>query len=288
MKNILLIALILITCSGIAQVTDTIYVSYTKSAYLIFDAPTTFDVGSEDVIVKNPENKIIIQAAVERFQETNLLVQCKDEYFLFILKFDTNPKKLLYNYQNRASISHAKDNEKESTTVTDKAVLVDISSKSKKDEEEKKKNEKSDAFKNNALAVIGRSQEIMNRGAIKGGVKAAATNFCVSGEYYYLKVVISNDTKVDYDVDFVRFLIANVKTSLKKEAEQEIIIPAVYTLYETKTIKGKSKIENVFVFDKFTVDKNKCFKVQIWEVNGERKLDFALSSEDITNVKYVR
>jgi hypothetical protein len=278
----------MLTFKGLSQVTDTIYVSYTKSAYLIFDAATTFDVGSEDVIVKNPDNKIIIQAAVERFQETNLLVQCKDEYYLFILKYDNNPKKLLYNYQNRTNLSQVKENENESNTISNKAVLVDISSKSKKDEEEKKKNEKLEAFKNNSLTVIERGQEIMNRGAVKGGVKAVATNFCVSGEYYYLKLVISNDTKVDYDIDFVRFQIANVKRSLKKEAEQEILIPTVYTLYETKTIKGKSKIENVYVFDKFTVDKNKCFKIQIWEVNGERKLDFSLSSEDITNVKYVR
>lgn len=288
MRILLFFTFIMLTFKGLSQVTDTIYVSYTKSAYLIFDAATTFDVGSEDVIVKNPDNKIIIQAAVERFQETNLLVQCKDEYYLFILKYDNNPKKLLYNYQNRTNLSQVKENENESNTISNKAVLVDISSKSKKDEEEKKKNEKLEAFKNNSLTVIERGQEIMNRGAVKGGVKAVATNFCVSGEYYYLKLVISNDTKVDYDIDFVRFQIANVKRSLKKEAEQEILIPTVYTLYETKTIKGKSKIENVYVFDKFTVDKNKCFKIQIWEVNGERKLDFSLSSEDITNVKYVR
>ena len=64
---IILVGLFLIGIINMnGQVVDTIEVSFTKSAYLIFKEKPTYDKGSENVSVREGGNKLIIQAEVEK------------------------------------------------------------------------------------------------------------------------------------------------------------------------------------------------------------------------------
>ena len=76
MQKLILSLLIFTSSTLVAQITDTIEVSFTKSVYLIFPEATNYDRGSEDVLIKNPETlslKKFLGAIATRSQELALI-----------------------------------------------------------------------------------------------------------------------------------------------------------------------------------------------------------------------
>jgi len=46
----------------------------------------------------------------------------------------------------------------------------------------------------------------------------------------------------------------------------------------------KSKNEYIYVFEKFTIQDNKKFTIEIWEKSGDRTLEFSFYSEDVLKI----
>ena len=277
------------------EITDTIEVSYTKTAYLIFPEAPEVDKGSEDVIIRVYQNKVIIQAAIEGFQETNLFVQSGSNFYMFILKYSSAPKKYLFNYQVRTNSigSTGVIAEKPSVVIQDSTSLLEASGKkeglvdayetqeviipknnelidySVKNNELKKVSSKKKTQTNlkvNCQWVEGKNQDIYNKGVQKNKINFIATNFYVNEEYFYLKLYIKNISKINYNIDFIRFTIKNQKIGIKKAANQYIELNPVYVFNEqVKSIPGKdSKINCIcsFLFRAFFVafiDCSGCF-----------------------------
>lgn len=97
----------------------------------------------------------------------------------------------------------------------------------------------------------------------------------LGGVYYnknelYFQVIIDNREPIDYDVDLINFSIA---TNYKKtSSNQSTEIPPIFTYKVPKKVKGFSKNHFFVVFDKFTLDKHKVFKIDLDEVNGNRNI----------------
>ncbi|PKP45130.1 MAG: hypothetical protein CVT95_09440, partial [Bacteroidetes bacterium HGW-Bacteroidetes-12] len=76
MKYLVLIVITITSLKLTGQITDTLYIGFTKSIYLVFnEAPihhaNSEDAGVEEIIVKTLDNKLIITAVIENFEETN-------------------------------------------------------------------------------------------------------------------------------------------------------------------------------------------------------------------------
>lgn len=293
------------------QITDTIELSYTKSVYLIFSEEPKVDRGSEDVIVKVHENKVIIQAGVEGFQETNLFVQSGSEFFMFILKYTESPSKFIFNYQVRKNTLEVKKRrikeevkasekkeelvdgfhnpKKEEVIVIEKNnELVDYSKIIKEKEALEKKEKTTRDFKTLCQWVETKNQNLYNKGAIESKISFIATNLYVDQNHFYLKLFVVNKSKIKYDIDFIRFSIKNIKRSIKKSAEQYIELDPIYVYNEDMTyVNGKEKGYRVYVFDKFTIENNKKLNIEMWELNGDRKLDFDFYAEDILKIQTI-
>lgn len=294
MKNFIIL-LLFVSGSLTAQITDTIEVAFTKSVYLIFPQETSFDKGSEDILIKNPENKIIIQAVEEGFEETNLFVQSGAEYYMFILRYSDAPKKLLFNYQvrnnqvsNSTPTTKVENNPNNQTPVLLNNEMVDYQVANSKSTENKKESEIKDLHKENSLWVQAQPQKLFNNGTVEGKTTFLATNLYVYENYFYFKVVVKNDSKINYDIDFIKFTIQNKSKSIKKAADQFIELEPEYIMNKDNyTIPGQEKYDYVFVFNKFTIENNKKLTIEIWEKNGDRKIDFDFSSKDILNIKRI-
>lgn len=312
MQKILFILFFFFSLKITAQVTDTIEVSFTKSVYLIFPEATNYDRGSEDVLIKNPENKIIIQAAVENFEETNLFVQSGPEYYMFILKYSTNPKKLLFNYQVRKNTTSSVSatapiiTEKVNTSTTSPSTqtsntptpnlpsealgneMIDQSVYTTKLESQKTTKETKTTHETNAIWANAQQQTIFNKGIVNGKISFIATNLYVYENYFYLKLSVINKSKINYDIDFIRFTIKNKSKSVKKAADQYIELTPIYIHNkDIKTAPGQETIEYIYVFDKFTIEDNKKFNIEMWEKNGDRKLGFDFLSKELLGIKRI-
>lgn len=290
--------LLAISSYGQTSYTDTIYVGFTKTAYLIFDASTKIDFGSQDIIVRNPDNKVIIQAAVEGFDETNLLVQCNNEFFLYLVRYDPNPKKLFFNYQRsvrstlitKNSNGIATEGKKEEVLDRSKEVVTERKDYAAIDNEAKEKAYKdSIATRYNTTCenMLKMKEHIFNRGSILGNVTFQITNIGILNEEFYFRMKITNNSKVSYDMDYIGWVVRDVKTKIKGQSRQDIQLTPKYIYNERSKINGKETVEVIYIFPKFVIGNDKKLNIEAWEDNGGmndeggRKMEFSLFNKEL-------
>lgn len=265
------------------QITDTIRISYTKSAYLIFnDNISFFDKGSDDVLIRQEGNKLIIQSELEKgFKETNLFVQSGSEIYLFILSYVEKPKKFLYNYQTSSTNDSFK-------TVEPKSQPIARDVQVKKEEELLSPESQKKLHETNCLYAASKKQSIYDKGQDKEKIKFIATNLFIDENYFYLTLYVKNTSKIKYDINFIRLTIKNRDEGLNKAAEQIIKVPPVYILNDSiKTVDEKNAVTFVYVIKKFTIEDYKKLNIELNEKNGDRNLQIDFYSKDILNAKSI-
>lgn len=306
-KILTLITFITLSFTSISQITDTISVGFTKSAYLIFpDSSFTYDIGSEDILIRRAGKKIIVQAALEGFEETNLLVEHKNQMFMYLIKYTANPKKFLYDYsknnvvvskpivqqQVQSTVSNPTNNLSNSTTTSNN------STKSKQAEEITNVIEEVSAkdsilnvYKSNCAKILKMDNRIFNRGIIDYKVHFFLRDIVISDEKIYLKFSIENKGNIPYTIDYDQFKVQSIKKKVKGESFQVIELTPLLEYNRPKVIQGKSSHLYVIVLDKFVLTETKKLVIEQWENNGKdmnieggRKLSFDITSQDILNV----
>lgn len=85
------------------------------------------------------------------------------------------------------------------------------------------------------------------------------------------------------------FLLVNKdKQSKKNVSEQVINLDPIESKNKLETLNVNEEDRIVFVFDKFTIDDKKMFKIEIFEDQGERSLEFNITSDIITSAKLIQ
>lgn len=93
----------------------------------------------------------------------------------------------------------------------------------------------------------------------------------------YLRVVLENKSKINYDIDQLRFFIRDQRKS-KRTASQEIEILPLYTTSSSAVIPYKSEVTKVCAVEKFTIPENKYLTLQLIEKNGGRHLEVNINN----------
>lgn len=303
--KILLISFVVFSCSNVfSQITDTLRISYSKAIYLVFSETPVYHAGSEDegveeISVKPFGDKLIIQALLpEGFKETNMFVQSGKELYMFILVYDKNPTKFLYNYQVTEKSGSTVPTSSTSTPQNNTIVLPEKSNEMidygvvkeeiVKKEKEKEQLSKEQVIYQNCHWVLDQPQKLFSNGTIENNTTFLATNLYVYENQFYFKIIVKNNSKINYDIDFIKFTIRNKNKGVKKSGDQDIDLEEIFVLNKDKmTVPGQEKNEYVYVFPKFTIENNKKLFIEIWEKNGDRKIDFGFSSNDILTIKRI-
>ena len=322
----LILIIYLLNTNGNSQVPDTVEVSFHKSIYLFFKDEVTFDPGSEDIIVTSADKVLIVQARIENFKETNMMVQSGDKYYMFIIRFVDDIERMNYDYTGKM-VQHKEivivqtkgdeKNEKETDDPGDPILDKDLTAASSdqvttekeesiqkkedagnvvydksKEEIERLKQKTLDSLKivyeENCSKVLDLKQNVFDRGMLKAKMVVWATGIYVSENEFYLKLEYENNSRVNYDIDFEKFTVRNIRRGIKQYAKQiEETIPLYVFNDKIKTVKAGNKEEKIFVLKKFTIDKDRKLHFEIWEVSGERNIEFDLMSKDLLNVKKI-
>jgi hypothetical protein len=267
-------------CQG--QITDTIEISFTKSAYLLMDSDDfKYDLGSEQVSArfKPGNNVLILQAEEEFFDETILFIESKGVIYVFVVLYTDKPRKSVYNYANMPIYGQ--------DVVTPSSPKVDL----KKQEQDSLLN----VFIGNCEQVLRLQPRVTNVGVKKYKIEIKLVDMLVINDKMYFRFRMKNKGNISYLFDYYKFKVVNVKTRIKGQTEQLIELKPLFTYKMPMKIEGKSLVDYVVVFDKFVLTENKKLRIEHWEYNGEdmsveggRKINFDIYYRDVLNVGSIK
>ena len=263
---------------------DTIYVSYDKTVLLLFDSNIIFeDIGSNKIIASKEGNKLKLASTIKTPIQTSLHVELESgKMFAFILKYSSNPKRILYKFMSDEA-ENMPIKKTSSNSYNDEYGEIKINKPAvKKENNDFQMNcEKINSFKNSSSGV----------GVVAKSFIYYLGDIYIKNDKLYFKVVFENTTNIPYDIEQIKFIIRGKKGKIKQQALQESEVNPIYIFNESNRIEGKNSnqktLTKIFVFDKFNYSSEKIFSIEVWESNGDRIFDMKVESSDLLKVKYL-
>ncbi len=247
-----------------------IEVSFDKTGHIIFPCAVQYiDLGSANIIAGKADaakNVVRIKAAVKDFKnETNFSVITQSgSFYTFNVNYAQHPKQLSIEMKNNI-VNHQ-------NTALD-VYLMELGNESPK-----------------TMNLVMQSIYDKNKKKIRGikskqfGMKQTLKNIYCHSDMLYLQTEISNETNINYDIDFIVFKIVDKKVA-KQTAIQETIVKPVRIFNNIKTVKGKCSERTVFAFKKFTMSDDKHLIVELFEKNGGRHQSFVVKNKRLVKVE---
>ncbi|MFV8353568.1 conjugative transposon protein TraN [Flavobacterium sp. XS2P14] len=275
MKNFNLLVmgyLLLITISAFAQQTgknrlskiepDSLTIAYSKTTNLVFPfAIKSVDKGSQDILVqkaKGLENILQIKAAQKGFFQTNLTVVTADgKLHSFVLNYGENSPQL------NLTVNKTKPEGQEIYFSSESGNEKDVQEYSKLAFYDKKK-------------IRGEKESTYE-------IEFQLNAIFIRDDVMYYRIKVTNNSKINYDIDQLRFFIRDNK-KVKRTASQEIEITPIYILNNVVKIEGETENTFVFAIPKFTIPEKKYLAIQLMEKNGGRHVELHVKNTKLVQV----
>lgn len=257
-----------------------IIVTFNKTTHILFPQPIKYvDLGSPGIMADKADvidNVLRIKAAKEEFKETSLTVITADgSYYSFIVNFSYNPPVLNYSFSTIVA------------SLAPSAFVVP--------EHVKSGNVDNINFSNVDMSegemaqycdwMIDHRRTVKHIGAIAFDFNFSLKGIFVKNNSIFLDVNIKNNSNIDYDIDFIKFYIKDKEIS-KRTPLQSLEVKPLYSYpvgYDK--VKGQTKMQKAFVFQKFTIPNDKILIAEIYEKSGGRHLEFTIENTDIIRAK---
>lgn len=241
------ILIIGLSASSFAQ--PLLCLSTDKTTSLIF--PTAIkhvDRGTGAVLaqqVKDAPAILLVKAGAKDFSETNLSVITEDgSLYTFRVCYDAQPTSWVYQLPIQG---------KETVTAT-------------------------------AAALADNPRFIWRIKDKRWQIKAALAGIYIKDDVMYFQLELTNESPINYDIELLRFYIADKKKS-KRTSVQELEVKPLHIHGNTKVVSAGNKSTLVVALDKFTIPDGKFFGVQLLEQNGGRHLDFKVANRWLMKAK---
>lgn len=271
MKNIkswLIIGLLIISITGFSQESSSIkannvQLSYTKTTSIVFPyAVKSVDRGSQDILVqkaKGVENILLLKAGKQNFAQTNLTVVTADgKLYGFILNFDDLCPTLTLTAEYNPN--------------SDKEVLFSTENQNQKEVQQY------------SQLVLSKKKKMSGLSTSRFSVQLRVNGIFIHQDVMYFRVLLGNNSRINYDVDQLRFFIRDQKKS-KRTASQELEILPLFSTSDISKISDHSELSLVFAIPKFTIPEKKLFTLELIEKNGGRHLELNIKNSDLTNLE---
>jgi conjugative transposon TraN protein len=235
---------------------ENLQIGYSKTTSIVFPySIKSVDKGSADVLVqkaKGVENILLVKAAKQYFFQTNLTVVTTDaRLYVFVLNYNEDCPDLNIKAENAVAAS--------------KDVLFSM------------ENENQKKIEQLASIVLSKKKKTSGLKKSKFQIRLEVNGIFIDQDVLYLRVVFENKSKINYDIDQLRFFIRDQRKS-KRTASQEIEILPLYTTSSSAVIPYKSEVIKVYALEKFTIPENKYLTLQLIEKNGGRHLEVNINN----------
>lgn len=276
MKNnnwINLVCLLLMVLSGYAQVINrevdfnrdqfkNVQIAYSKTTSIVFPyAIKSIDKGSEDILMqkaKGVENILLLKAAKQNFIQTNITVVTADSrLYVFVLNYD--------------EVCPDLNIKADSSAIVNNDILFWIDNENQKKIEQYSK-----------LALF-KKKKIEGLKSSRFDINLRVSGIFIHQDVLYFRLVLGNASKINYDIDQLRFFIRDQRKS-KRTASQEIEILPLFSTSNSIVIPDKSEVTLVYALSKFTIPEKKYLTIQLIENNGGRQLEIDIKNNDLIDL----
>ncbi|MHC0443057.1 conjugative transposon protein TraN [Flavobacterium sp. 3-210] len=275
MKNnnwLLLVCFILTAFSGYAQLNieiglnenqfKNLQIGYSKTTSIVFPySIKSIDRGSQDILTqkaKGAENILLIKARQKNFVQTNLTIVTSDgKLYVFILNYNDQCPDLNLTADNSIAIN--------------REILFSEDSENQK------------RIKEFSELALTKKNKLSGLRSERFDIKLQVSGIFIHQDVMYFRVILENNSKINYDISQLRFFIRDQKKS-KRTASQEIEIIPLLSTPNINSVSDESEISAVYAFPKFTISDNKYLTVQLIEKNGGRHLEINIKKNMIDQV----
>jgi conjugative transposon TraN protein len=208
---------------------------------------------------KGVENILLLKAGKQNFLQTNLTVVTSDgKLYSFILNFDDLCPTLHIDAGLR--------------NVDDRQLLFSLENENQKE------------IKDYAMLALSKKNKVSGLNSRRSEIEIRVDGIFIHQDIMYFRVSLGNYSKINYDVDQLRFFIRDQRKS-KRTASQEIEIIPLFITGDVSRIPDNSGITAVFALPKFTIPEKKKFAMQVFEKNGGRHLELHIKNRNLVNLE---
>ncbi|MBF4485814.1 conjugative transposon protein TraN [Flavobacterium sp. CSZ] len=237
-------------------------IGYSKTTSIIFPyAIKSIDKGSPDVLMqkaKGVENILLVKASKENFNQTNLTVVTADNrLYVFVLNYDESCPDLNIKADNTAVVSGN--------------ILFSM------------ENDNQKKIEQYASLALSKKKKLEGLKRSRFEMKLNVTGIFIHQDILYLRLLLGNNSKINYEIDQLRFFIRDRKKS-KRTASQEIEVIPLYSTSASSVIPDKSEVNIVYAVSKFTIPEKKYLTIQLIEKNGGRHIEIDVKNNDLINL----
>lgn len=248
-------------------------VTFDKTSHLIFPTSIRYvDLGSEYLIAgkaEDAENVLRVKASVKDFEtETNFSVITNDgRFYSFNVYYSAYPETTSYDLVNM---------QKEVIKEARNEVLFE-------------------ELGNNSPSLAGLLLQTIykkdKRTVNHIGAKSFGIQFLLKGIYihngkYYFHTEMQNKSNVPFQIDFINFKVLDKKLAKRTVIQERTMIP-LRTYKPLSQIGGKTKDQNVFLLDQFTISDDKVLLIEVFEKNGGRHQTLQVENSDLVNARLI-
>lgn len=250
-----------------------IEVSFKKTVHILFPAAVEYvDLGSTDLIAgkaDGAQNVVRVKAAVRGFAgETNFSVISADGVFYsFVATYADDPAQLSLVMEDWLYKDPYSDAAREQTYVR----LASLG-------------DETPLQVNRIMYTICKrdARPVKTVGSKRFGIQLLLRGIYVEGGLYYFHTSLRNRSAVGFDIDRVRFRIADRKVA-RRTAVQETFLEPVRTYSAVVAAAPGQTVANVYVFQKFTIPDDKVFIMDVFEKDGGRHQSFTVQNADLVD-----
>lgn len=252
-------------------------VTFAKTVHILFPAAVKYvDLGSTDLVAgkaDGAENVLRVKSAVRGFPgETNFSVITSDGvFYAFDAVYAEAPARLSIQMEDWLHKDPCSDFAKDQMYVRLKEL-----------------GDENPLTVNRIMYTIFRKDVrlIKNLGSKRFGMQLLLKGIYIHDDLFYFHSAFKNSSNVNFDIDRIRFRIADRKVA-KRTALQETFVDPVRVYNEISAVKAGETLRNVYVFRKFTIPEDKVLIMDIFEKNGGRHQSFMIQNSDLVDAHAV-
>jgi conjugative transposon TraN protein len=133
------------------------------------------------------------------------------------------------------------------------------------------------------VKAMNKKRSIFNIVTKAYGMKMDVTNIYSIGDYIMIAIEAKNKTRLQFDIDQIRFKIID-KHTVKATVSQDIELTPVYSLYQSDGGIITNKFTNFYIFKKFTYPTQKLLEIEMTERQySGRRVDLKIKYNQILN-----
>ena len=252
-------------------------VTFTKTVHILFPAAVKYvDLGSTDLVAgkaDGAENVLRVKSAVRGFPgETNFSVITSDGvFFAFNVVYADAPARLSIQMEDWLHKDPYGDFAKDQMYVRLKEL-----------------GDENPLTVNRIMYTIFKKDVrlMKNVGSKRFGMQLLLKGIYIHDDLFYFHTVLKNSSNVNFDIDRVRFRVADRKVA-KRTALQETFVDPVRMYNEISAVKAGETLRNIYVFQKFTIPEDKVLIMDVFEKNGGRHQSFMIQNSDLVDAHSV-